>query len=284
MKFPVLVIIACSLLSFAGCEIINPAEKVPTYVHVDSFQFISSPGTGTASHKITNVLAYLDYAPLGTFDLPADIPILADKPASLMLMPAIQFSGMADRIVAYPFYQADTSTLIPAAGKRITLSPVTRYFQDSLLNFTTEDFEAGNAFVNLEGDTMVRSSDPQYVYEGNWGGVILLKDTAFATNILSTSFSMPTIGSNKAEVYLEMNYKCSVPFVVGLQTSDGSSDIVNFLYGFNARSSWNKVYIGLEEFLTAYPNRSYRVIVRVAKDKAGEDYVAFDNFKVVSRK
>jgi hypothetical protein len=253
-------------------------------VHVDSFSFVSIPGTGTSSRKITNVLAYWDYAPLGVYDLPADIPVLADKPGSLMLMPGVQYSGMSDRIVAYPFYQADTGTLTPSPGQRVTLYPVTRYYNDTLLRFTIEDFETGNAFVHIDGDTLKTTSDPQYVFEGNRGGVILLKDSASATSILSTFFNMASTGSNKAEVYLEMNYKCSVPFVVGLQTTDGGSEIVNYLYGFNARNTWNKVYIGLEDFLIAYPNKSYRVVVRVSKDSQGTDYVAFDNFKVVSRK
>jgi len=284
MKFFGFILCFFAIFSFHSCEIINPEEKVPTYVHVDSFQFVNTNNTGTASHKITNVMAFLDYAPLGTFNLPADIPILLDKPGSLLLMPAVQYSGMSTNIVAYPFYTADTSTITPNPGQRAVVAPKTGYWNDSTLKFTIENFEAGNSFTNLEGQTLIRTDDPQYVFEGNYGGVILLNDTSWGVNIMSASFQAPTIGSNKAEVYLEMNYKCSVPFVVGLQTSEGSSEVISYLFGFNPRDTWNKVYVGLEEFLTAYPNKSYRVIVRVAKDKAGTDYVAFDNFKVVSRK
>ncbi|HRO42297.1 MAG TPA: hypothetical protein PL009_05650 [Flavipsychrobacter sp.] len=284
MKFPVFFLSVLSIIAVESCNIINPSEKVPTYVHIDSFQFLNTANTGTTSHKITNVFAYLDYAPLGTFTLPADIPIIADKAASLMLIPGVQLSGMSSNIIGYPFYKADTSTLQPNPGQRVTVAPKTQYWGDSILRFTHEDFESGNSFTSLEGDSLKRTTDPQYVFEGAYGGVIFLKDSSFATNIMSVSFQSPTMGANKAEVFLEMDYKCTVPFVVGLQTTDGSSDVISYLYGFNPRTTWNKVYVGLEDFLTAYPNKSYRVVIRVAKNNAGTDYVAFDNFKVVSRK
>lgn len=283
MKFSAFFLFIFTIVSFGSCDIVNPPEKVPTYVHIDSFQFVNTPHTGTGSHKITNVLAYLDYVPLGTFHLPADIPILSDKAGSLMLIPGVHYSGMSSKIIAYPFFQADTSTLIPNPGQRITVSPKTRYWGDSLLQFTHEDFESGNSFISLEGDSLKRTNDPQYVFEGAYGGVIFLKDSSYATNIMTVSFRSPTVGANKSEVFLEMNYKCSVPFVVGLQTSDGASEVVSYLFGFNSRDTWNKVYIGLEDFLNNYPNKSYRVVVRVSKDNMGMDYVAFDNFKVVSR-
>lgn len=267
-----------------GCDIANKEEKIPTYVHIDSFQFVSQPNTGTSSHKITNVMVYLDYAAVGMFDLPADVPILADKPGSLMLVPAVQYSGISSKIIPYPFYEVDTSTFTPQPGQRITVLPKTRYWGDSLLQFTMEDFESGNSFTTLEGAALKRTNDPRYVFEGTYGGVIEIEDTTVSSHIMSVGFQMPTTGANKAEVFLEMNYKCSTPFVVGLQTTDGSTDPYTFMYGFNPRDTWNKVYIGLEEFLTEYPNKTYRVIVRASKDNVGYDYVAFDNFKVVSRK
>jgi len=284
MRFLAFLVPVFCIYLLTGCDISNPEEKIPTYVHIDSFQFVSQPFTGTSSHNITNVMVYLDYEAVGLFDLPADVPIIAEKAGSLMLVPAVRFSGMSSQIIPYPFYEADTSTFTPQPGQRVTVTPKTRYYQDSLLQFTTEDFESGNSFLTLSGAELKRTNDPRYVFEGGYGGVIEMDDTTVSTNVMSMGFQMPSTGANKAEVYLEMNYKCSVPFVVGLQTTDGATDPYQYLYGFNPRDTWNKVYIGLEDFLNLYPNKTYRVIIRVAKESAGYDYVAFDNFKVVSRK
>lgn len=284
MRISVFAILISFFLFSESCNIVNPAEQTPTYVHIDSFQFVPKTGTGTQSHRIIAVSAYLDYAPLGMFDLPADIPVLTEKSGSLMLRPVVSYSGLGEVLINYPYYQADTTTFIPAPGKKITITPKTHYLPDSLLLFTTEDFESGNSFVVLEGDTLMRTSDPQYVFEGTYGGLIKLTDTAYAVNIMSVGFQGPSTTSDRTEAYLELNYKCSVPFLIGLQTSDGGSEPIQYLNGFNPRSNWNKVYIGLKDFLAQYPSKTYRVVVRTAKNTSGTDYVAFDNFKVVTRK
>ena len=59
-----------------GCNIINPHEQTPTYIHVDSFVFqYNSAVPFTTSHDIRTVWAYYNNNPVGTFDLPATFPV-----------------------------------------------------------------------------------------------------------------------------------------------------------------------------------------------------------------
>jgi len=280
MRFLLLILFISCISFFNSCDTINPAEKTPTYLHVDSFQFIPTPNTGTASHKIVAVTAYVDYVPVGTFDLPANIPVLAEKSGQLLLMPVVSYSGLRDVVVPYHFYRADTSTFTPKPGQTIFYTPKTHYLDSSLV-FVHEDFESGNSFVGLQGDTLRRTSDPKYVFEGSYGGVVELKDSLYSESIMSLPFTAATLS---AEAYLEINYKGTAAFVIGLQTTVSGTNVSQYLYGFNPRSDWNKVYVGLQDFLTQYPRSTYRVVLKVQRQDDQPGYVAFDNFKLVTTK
>jgi len=278
MRFSVLILFILSCTLFQSCDIVNPAERTPTYLHIDSFQFIATPNTGTASHNINAVTAYVDFVPIGTYDLPATIPVLAEK-GQLLLVPMVAYSGLRDVVVPYTFYKADTSTFTPSLGQTIVYIPKTQYL-DSVLNFIHEDFESGNSFVGLEGDTLKRTSDPNYVFEGSYGGVVDLKDSSYSLSVMSMPFSL----SMSAEAYLEVNYKGTASFVIGVQTTVNGSNVTQYIYGFNARTSWNKVYVGLQDFITQYPNNTYRILLKLQRQNDQPGYVAFDNFKVVTHK
>jgi len=281
MRFKGFILALVSLLIFvSGCEMINPTEKIPSYIHIDSFSFAHTPNTGTQSHNIPSIWVYLDNAPIGLFDLPATIPILSDKGGSLTFRPGIFYSGLSDVVVPYPFYQRDTADFDPNPGQVVNINPVTRYYPDSILSMTTEDFESGNSFVQVSGDTLEKSNNPEYVFEGNYGGVIRLNNTQDAENIMSQPFT--TV--NNSEVYLELNYKGNVSFQVGMQFSEGASDVKSYLFGFRPRAEWTKVYVALQDFIYAYPNKTYRILIKVSELSPSNGYIAFDNFKIVAGK
>ena len=61
------------LIIFPACNLINPKEQVPTYLHLDRFTFSNpdSSYTGSSSHDIPSAWVYVNDQPVGTFDLPA---------------------------------------------------------------------------------------------------------------------------------------------------------------------------------------------------------------------
>jgi hypothetical protein len=279
MRISVFILSVFTILIFAaGCDLVNPAEKTPTYVRIDSFQFVPTTGTGTQSHKITAVFAYLDATPLGAFDLPAKIPVLADKKGLLLVRPAVVYSGLNDVLVPYPYYEKDTATFNPAPGATVSFTPKTKYTGDSTMNILNVDFESGNSFVSLQGDTMRKTNDPKYVFEGSYGGVIELNNSDYSESVMSEYFTAVSSGA-----FLELNYKGTLPFQIGVIGSDGTQDVTSYLFGFNPKSEWNKVYIGLQDFINTYPNKQYRILVKVTQNAPTTGYVAFDNFKVITQ-
>ena len=267
-----------SLLVFGmGCNIINPVEKTPTYIHIDSFQFVADPTMGTASQKITNVRVNFDNQTIGIFDLPANVPILMDKPGMLSLTPGVTYSGLNDIQVSYPFFRTDTMTLNPTQGQSITVAPKTMYYDaSSFSNNLQETFDGSNSFVNMSGDTniVIETVD---VFEGTGSGKLFLDDGDVVEIIMNESFDAPQ------EAFIELNYKCNIPFYVGLQSENGGEFYGQYLYGYKPINTWNKVYIALNEFIGSYPNRAYRLIIKATPENSNGGYVLLDNIKILSR-
>lgn len=277
LKFALLLILFPLLY---GCEMINPDEQIPTYIRIDSFQFQPTPNTGTSSHHITSVWVYHNNQTVGVFDLPAVVPVYAAEQGEIMVMPGIAYSGLNGVQVPYPYYLFDTMAFLPAPGRDIVFTPVTRYMTDSLLEILHEDFEFGSSFVHYTGDTMRRVNDPSLVFEGSWSGQFLQTGTDFTEAIMSVPFTV-----NSMEAFVEINYKSSIHFEVGIQSSDpGGSLFINYLYGFRPQQEWHKIYVGLQEFLSTYPNKQYRLVLKATPNNTQGGFVLVDNIKVIRKK
>ncbi len=272
--------------AFSGCDVINPAEKVPTYVRIDSFKFeqTNPSKTGSISNDITAVWVYLNSKPIGVFDMPAQFPVLLDNDSRLSIAPGVTYSGLKNYQALYPFYTFDTMTLKPDPGNVVVFDANTRY--SSGLNFPfKEDFEVGNKFDRAAPDeatdtSMVRTGDADKVFEGGGSGYIYLDQNHPSSQMVNnTSFAIP-IG----ESYIELDYRCNVTFEIGLfaERSDGSVDY-QYFQGVYPSSSWSKLYVPLETYTNTLQGRLYRVLIGTKlEDGQSNGYVLLDNIKVVT--
>src|SRR3954469_7333951 len=105
-SFYLFVVIAACFMQ-QGCNIINPAEPTPTYVHIDSFNMQGNVNvTGTNSHKITNVWVYYNNHSMGVFNLPVTVPIITEGTNGVLrLQPGIDANGFSTIEIPYPFYR-----------------------------------------------------------------------------------------------------------------------------------------------------------------------------------
>lgn len=270
-------------LAGAGCNIINPAEKTPLYIHVDSFSVVPTPGkfTGSLSHGIKSIWVYFDNHAVGVYDLPATVPILADGPGQVQLVPAVSYSGLS-YIRQYPFYESDTFTIPYNPGSVTVHQGVTRYRTNATIK--VEDFDGGNPFIKVNADnaqdTVLRQTKvPEDVFEGLGSGLISLT-TGHPSCEVITNFSFPIAST---EAYLEINYKCSVPVNFGLQTTSNGDIVYRYLYGVYPTDTWKKAYIGLDQFVTQYKTSAYNLMIKTALSE-GETggYVLIDNIKIVT--
>lgn len=270
---------------FTSCNIINPAEPIPTYIRIDSMDLVSvDPSVhGSVSEKITDAWVYVDNHNVGNFELPANIPVLLENDsAEIAIYAGIKSNGQDFFRRRYVFYEPH----IQRIGKSLETQKIIPQIQyrTGLTFRMDEDFENGNSFLPYFGPdtTIKRTSDPNYVFEGTGSGLIWLTNTERgARSITTQEFTLPT----DRESFLEMDYKNNIIFTLEVQiVTFTNTVIVTDLLNMNIREDWNKIYINLTEVATTYPGSKVNFILKAfltPGQTAG--FVAIDNFKILSQ-
>ena len=281
------VYVAALLLCCVGqsCNIINPAEKIPTYIRIDSIAVKTDNygKTGTTTSKITSAWVYVNNSLVGAFDIPSNIPVLIDKASTISIAPGIDYSGLKNYQATYPFYTFDTFYVSPSNGKVLNHTAVVKYTDAAQFRWNG-DFETGNKFQKVnayktEDTGIVRVTDVSKVFEGGASGYLYMN----SVHPSSENISVEDITIAKGESYLEVNYKCNVDFVVGMQTTKNGDIVYEYFTGLKANETWKKAYIGLNNFTGKYSGAPYHIMIKSSlPDGQTDGYVLLDNLKVVS--
>ena len=275
---------------FAACNIINPNEEVPTYIHVEPFVFNNpdSSFTGSSFQIIPSARVSVDDITVGIFDLPCTVPVLLKKSGSLRVAPFVTNQGLKSYVFLYPFFAADTTTIIYNPGQVQHFSPKTKYSADLTgVSFRLKvNFEEGLLFRNLSGDTsLLLEQGAGKVLDGKYSGALYLNQAHKASESISSNyFDWPA-----TPCYLELEYRSTIPFSIGLQAENSAGTTYKeYLAGFFPKDEHNKVYVELSTFTKANSSFSkfYITLRGDLNDNDGkykEGYVLIDNIKVISR-
>ena len=275
---------ALLLAAVQGCEIINPAEEQPVYVRIDSFAFLPPQDGGYTvglTEQIESAYATYEGKTLGTFDLPAMIPVLPGGGGVLRVRAGVDESGINDFQVGYPYYAFDTLRISAGdAGQTIAFAAKTRYF-DSLNYSFRGDFEPGSSvnFLKVTGDTgLVTTNNPTYLIDGQGSGLITVDEAHPTSEVISSVNFLPT----SPQPYLEIDYRCNIPFEIGVYSV--AQNFSEYLIGVRANPTGAKLYISLELFTGRYASASgFRIQLKTALPSGqSSGFVAIDNLKVVS--
>ena len=287
MRLNILLLFISLSVGIVGCDVINPSEPIPTYVKIDSFSFKQTrpQDEGPVSTDISSVWIYYNNNPVGVFDLPCNVPVITEGDQGVIsVAPAITLNGLRDLQPQYTFYSFDTVTLKSNPGNVFNYTPTTSYTTAAVFQYK-EGFELGNtleAFTpGVIGDTsIVQTQDPTKVFTGSKAGYIYVdKTNGYSENITSAPFPIAD-----GEAYVELNYRCSIPFEVGMyNTLDNGIDAYSYIIGVKASEGWQKIYIDLATYTSTYLGRDFRLMIRAQlPDGRSDGYVLLDNIKVVS--
>jgi hypothetical protein len=274
---------AVSLWLLSSCNIINPAEPVPGYVKVEKFTITPVPSLGTDSNKITDVFAYTDTKFQGSYELPAQFPVIETGTREMIFFAGIIVNGISNTRADYPFYDSYKQTVNLEPGKIITINPVIKYSENVVASWLESFQGAGVSLLKFSGtDIEITKLPPADVnnYEGI-SGVVYLKDAQTHFKISTdTSYNLPKANS---AVFLEMNYKCNNTFAIGMIAVTGTATYEIPVISINKKENWNKIYIELGSIVKAYVDANY---FKIYFEAYKEDGVAnaefyFDNFKLL---
>lgn len=280
------------LILLNSCEIINPVEKTPAFIKVDSVKLITDySAEGSSSHNIVDVWHYVNGEILGAFNYPSRIPSLITGNVILNTQAGIKLNGVSDTRVPYPFYKAYIDTIMLTPGNIIEVYPVFSYDPSAQFSWI-EDFEA--AGISLEktliSDTTINEvSNPDEIFRNThdlseinrYSGLVHLTGNASTFDIQTIDkFILPKNGNY---VFLELNYKVSTNVVVGL-VANYSSTIKKYpIVILNPTTTWKKIYINLTLVVSRETSaQNFQVYFTGTKDaNHTEDKLYFDNIKLI---
>lgn len=265
-----------------SCNIINPAEPIPSYVKINEITVSSSLGSSSA--KITDVYVNIDTRYQGAYSLPANFPLLESGEHEMFFFPGIIINGISNTRAAYPLYKPFSQTVTLQSGKITELTPVVAYY-DAVVCTWCEDFEgAGFSFIKSEnsdtGMIHLVNNEPD-IFEGVGCGAVFLDDNHIQFKIsTSQGYDLPIFGQ---AVYLELNYKCNQEFIIGMIAEETNTTNEVPVIVVNAKESWNKLYIEMGSVIQAYPNASeYKIYLNGIKSSdISNPWFYFDNFKLL---
>jgi len=274
---------------FSTCDLINPAETIPSYLTIESIPFVStSPIHGTNNQKIVEAWVTVDGIFIGVYDLPATVPVLVSGNVEVKIEAGIKDNGIGRLPEIYPFFEPYRVNVDLKPAETTILQPNVRY-RDNLNFAFVEDFENGSRiFIDeLDGNPATGVNlTTENVFEGNNSGVIKLTKENPAVEV-ATDFGRKfrDLQSKGVPVYLELNYKTDVQIAFGIigheeaifAPSESLYEPVLF-----PKSTWNKVYLNLSQAVFELKTPEYQIsLLAVLPPDLESGNIWLDNIKLI---
>ncbi len=282
------------LILSSGCNLDDNFNQVPMFVQVNSVDLITTDGQGANSHAIRDVWVFVDGFTVGIFevtpDKPARIPVLSDdEQVRVEFFAGIRNNGLTLNPKDYPFYERITLEMDFTPNEVVEMDLVFEY-KDDIVFPILEDFENSQVYENDidedEDKFITITTDPDEVAYG-LSCAKYVSDTvpdlfAQTTEIFETSIF------GASEVYLEVDFKSEIPFILGYVGFDESGSFTtDFTIVLNSTEVWTKLYLDLSSALNGGDFIAFQLLVAGAPldvlnsniEKTGT--ILFDNVKLV---
>lgn len=293
------------VLSLFSCNKFKGSQEIPAYIKINPWTFTTDyQYEGAATHAITDAWIYIDGNLLGCFEMKshddgeyAMIPVLKQGNHTMQVYPGVKLNGISSTRIQYPFYKPCVYHHSFTPGVIETINPSTKYYSvdSTLVRFKMmEDFEEVNNIRLYRLDTtyadLVQIShrnnpnawmDPYDTLNHYRSGYIHVGDSLKRFCVASDRLvGLPTLGNY---VLLEMDYKCTEDFMIGMfirTPQDGIMD--KELIYLKKTDTWKKAYVNFSPTVTENYNASYLKFYfsgAVEGDRTADFY--FDNIKLI---
>lgn len=280
-------------LALFSCSTFDPPTVVPAYGHIDSIHFtVTVDSQGTASNQIPYAWVYLDDNPVGAFQMPCTFPIVASNGThNIKIYPGIIPANGNSPAAIDPFYQFYSVSVNLQQGSTTKFQPVSTYFNwvDFPLLETFDNELPNTPPVHIIRSTGTQRSDTgmvitknrAIVFDGNGGSGMAIVNSKRPVYCGETDPLLDLPANGSTPVYMEMNYRATALFSVGLY--EGDTNYVSPLVIFPT-ATWNKMYVVFQSTLSVYslePDRIYFYIALDSTDGHTQDTLLLDNIKIL---
>ena len=285
---PALFLAAAFLTS---CEIINPEEPVPAYLHIPSVSVQTAADEGSASSNISEAWVSVNGSFVGAYALPATLPVLEEGVSEVVVQAGVKDNGLGNSPDIYPFFANFETQADLGPNTTDTIRPVFRYSDNTKFAFI-EDFNEGTQIFSeiRRGSLSQMSSVDEDAFEGRSLRIELDTSAAIVEAATFERYADLT-GPFTTSVYLEVDYKSDVPVTFGIIGFDNAGTIGNgqaiFLSGFNASGEWKKIYFNLSAAVVESGLDEYQIVFQAlipienGQFVRNEAVVLMDNIKLL---
>lgn len=282
MRHFLLFVLGGYLILFISCKKYEPAPAA-FFINTNQVSVATSTSQGTTSHKITDLWLYVNGKFHGAYPVGNIMPIVTSgQNAQIDIFAGIKNSGINEKSISWFLYDKISFDTLVENGKTIDRPFIFRY-NPNVKFLWQENFDNPNGF-SLVKSTGIKGSDTTFKiapasdsFEGKSAEIGLISANQTARLESSISYTLPPGNPN---VYLEINYKATYDFEVGL--TGNSVDYKGALV-VRAKDSWNKIYIQLADQVNNEPvSSSYKIYFLLHKPNAEQDaHVWLDNIKLI---
>ena len=285
-----------AILFLCSCQVFDRPEKVPSFIHIDHFDFsITHSSQGSSSNKITDAWVYMDGNLEGVYELPSTIPLHYEGNHRLKIYPGIKQNGIAGDRTKYDFYKAYELDITLFPDSIIPVHPSTEY-EDQLF-FWIENFEDPQSrftTYTISDTSLEITNQPQEIlFDGSNIGEISLNSSQEVFEMRTDELDFNQFPKNiNIPAYIEMNYANNYPFTVGILHKDDflpymRQPLITLTPTHYSQDSvvWNKTYLYIPDATNFYPSAtSFDLYIGILNSDYSDDVkVRLDNIKVIFR-
>ncbi|MCI4651379.1 hypothetical protein [Phaeodactylibacter sp.] len=285
---PALIFATAFLVS---CDIINPEEPVPGYLHIPAMRVETSGDEGSASSNLSEAWVSVDGDFVGAYSLPATLPVLEEGPSEVVVQAGVKDNGLGSSPDIYPFFANYETQVEMGPNTTDTIRPVFRYSDNTKFAFIENFDEGGQIFSQMRrGSLSQMSSVTEGAFEDRSLRIELDTSAAIVEAATIERYANLT-GQFTTSVYLEVDYKSDVPVTFGVIGYDGSGTTGNgqalFISGFNPSGEWRKIYFNLSVVIVESGLSEFQIVFQAAIPTENgqltrdEAIVMMDNIKLL---
>ena len=287
MKYYKFLIFTLIVITLTNCTKELEAERV-SYVTIESFKFNSNNINETIpfsneyqSTNISDCWVTFNGLFLGAYEMPSNIPVQMSGDINARISPGIKVNGVSSNRIIYPFYKEFEISTEINLDENIEIQPVTEYKDNvDLDDLAGGNFEIGNILVATELSDTLPITQSEDVFQGN-------KSSAIHLDVENQYFLIKTIEhltyqNYINDIFLELNFKSTIPFRVGLIINNDISTRQEHMIIFES-SDWKKLYLDISPIIGLGGNlNTYNIYFEASLPEALDSgFVYLDNLKIV---
>ena len=265
------------LFFLCNCESINIEEENPSLITIESIEL-----NGNHTYKISDAWVYVDNEFQGVFPLPASFPIFKTGNQEIIIEGGIKKNGISASRENYPFFTSYEVNLDLLQNQNNIIYPNVNY---SLTNFPyNENFEGTGLSLSVVSDSTNHILEKIYNNSNENFGNYHIKSVISGSYGELFECTTPNFDLPKNQlVYLELDYKCNSPIMVGIYANGIALVEKNIIMYLNKKDDWNKIYISLTEVIYNYNDAiNYKLFFAIPRDTTiSQNEMYLDNIRLL---